>query len=310
MKPLAPLKFKESIMQSPNIKNRVIDDNKILSSRRKFLTNLACGSLLFLAGTSVASARAKHFSARKIAQRHSGNVSHKATHIASKSHQKFKSAISNRLAKKSEHHRVHEQLAAHHSHGRHHSKHGRIQLASHQPKSIRSRMYNDDALVLDTYEDRQYFARKIPSKMISLQNQHTGDRLRLTYFERGLYIEDALQEIDYVLRDYHTGDVHPIDPALLDQLYDLKLRLGVSRPFNVISGYRSPETNANLRRHSDGVAKNSLHMQGRAVDIRLEGYDVRTIRDAALSMQRGGVGYYSASNFVHLDTGDIRTWGA
>lgn len=297
-------------MQSPIIENLVIDDNNILSSRRKFLMNLACGSLLFLAGTNVASARAKHFSVRKSAQRHSAKSSHKVTVATNKHHQKLKNAISHRLAKKSEHHRVHEQLASHHSHGKHHghSKHSRIQLASH--KSTRSRMYRDDALVLDTYEDRQYFARKIPSKMISLQNTHTGDRLRLTYFERGLYIEDALQEIDYVLRDYHTGDVHPIDPALLDQLYDLKLRLGASRPFNIISGYRSPETNANLRRHSDGVAKNSLHMQGRAVDIRLEGYDVRTIRDAALSMQRGGVGYYSASNFVHLDTGDIRTWGA
>ncbi len=291
-------------MQNLTLENLAADDNKIQSSRRKFLTNLACGSLLFLAGTGVASARAKHFATRKAVQKSSS----KASHIATKSHQKLKSAISTRLARKSGH--VHEQLAAHHSHDKHHghSQHNRIQLASH--KSTRSRLYRDDAIVLDTYEDRQYFARKIPSKMISLQNSHTGDRLRLTYFERGLYIEDALQEIDYVLRDYHTGDVHPIDPALLDQLHELKLRLGVNRPFNVISGYRSPETNANLRRHSDGVAKNSLHMQGRAVDIRLDGYDVRTIRDAALSMQRGGVGYYSASNFVHLDTGDLRTWGA
>lgn len=289
-------------MQNLTLENLAADDNKILSSRRKFLTNLACGSLLFLAGTGIVSARAKQFATRKAVQKSSG----KTLHVATKLHQKLKNAISNRLAKKNGH--VHEKLATHHTHG-HHSKHGRIQLASYN-KPARSRLYRDDALVLDTYEDRQYFARKIPSKMISLQNPHTGDRLRLTYFERGLYIEDALQEIDYVLRDYHTGDIHPIDPALLDQLYDLKLRLGVSRPFNIISGYRSPETNANLRRHSDGVAKHSLHMQGRAVDIRLDGYDVRTIRDAALSMERGGVGYYSASNFVHLDTGDVRTWGA
>jgi len=293
-------------MQSPTIENLAIDDNKILSSRRKFLTKIACGSLLFLTGTSLASARAKHFAVRKSVQKHT-----RVTKIAgNRHHEKLKHAISNRLARKSEHYRVHERLAANHSHSRHHGHHSRhnqkIQLASHKP--TRSRMYNDDALVLDTYEDRQYFSRKIPSKMISLQNLHTGDRLRLTYFERGLYIEDALQEIDYILRDYHTGDIHPIDPALLDQLYDLKLRLGVSRPFNIISGYRSPETNANLRRHSDGVAKHSLHMQGRAVDIRLQGYDVRTIRDAALSMERGGVGYYPASNFIHLDTGDVRTW--
>jgi uncharacterized protein YcbK (DUF882 family) len=293
-------------MQNLTLENLDVEDNKIMSSRRKFLTNLAGGSLLFLAGTSVASARVKHFSTRKTARKHSSKI----THVATKSHQKFKSAISNRLAKKHSH--THKHLAAHHLHDKHHphSKHSHIQLASHKQSPTRSRMYRDDAIVLDTREERQYFARKIPSKMISLQNSHTGDKLRLTYFERGLYIEDALQEIDYILRDYHTGDIHPIDPALLDQLHELKLRLGVSRPFNIISGYRSPETNANLRRHSDGVAKHSLHMQGRAVDIRLDGYGASTIRDAALSMQRGGVGYYSASNFVHLDTGDVRTWGA
>ncbi|MEI7839065.1 MAG: DUF882 domain-containing protein [Methylococcaceae bacterium] len=302
-------------MQSPTLENLATENEMILSSRRKFLTNIACGSLLFLAGTSVASARAKHLVAR-VAVSHKGKIAP----VATKSHEKLKNIISNRLAKKSEHpvherlvthhSHVHEQLVAHHSRGHkhNHSPEHNIELVEHKPQ--RSRIYHDESLVLDTSEERQYFARKIPSKMISLQNPHTGDRLRLTYFERGLYIEDALQEIDYVLRDYHTGDIHPIDPALLDQLYDLKLSLGVSRPFNVISGYRSPETNANLRRHSDGVAKHSLHMQGRAVDIRLDGYDVRTIRDAALSMQRGGVGYYSESNFVHLDTGDFRTWGA
>lgn len=297
-------------MKSPIEQNLVIDDKKLLSSRRKFLTNLAGGTLLFLAGTSIASARAKHFSVRKTTQRGHAKNLHVAT---SKSHVSFKK----RLAKKTEHSRhIHETLTAHNSHSKHghyerkhFAKHGRVKLASHHvPK--RSRMFNDDALVLDTPAERHYFAQKIPSKMIALQNPHTGDKLRLTYFERGLYIEDALQEIDYVLRDYHTGAVHPIDPALLDQLYELKLRLGVSRPFNIISGYRSPETNANLRRHSDGVARNSLHMQGRAVDIRLDGMSARHIRDAALSMGRGGVGYYSASNFVHIDTGDVRTWGA
>lgn len=302
-------------MQSPITQNLAIDDTRILSSRRKFLTNLAGGTLLFLAGTSIASAssRAKHFSVRKTTQRSSV----KAMHVSSsKSHAtKFKQTISNRLAKKTNHsHRVHETLTARNSHSkhshRHYAKRNHIQLASHHHAPRRSRMFNDDALVLETPVERPYYAQKIPSKMIALQNPHTGDRLRLTYFERGLYIEDALQEIDYVLRDYHTGAVHPIDPALLDQLYELKLRLGVSRPFNVISGYRSPETNANLRRHSDGVARHSLHMQGRAVDIRLDGMSARHIRDAALSMGRGGVGYYSASNFVHIDTGDVRTWGA
>ena len=310
-------------MQSQNTENLANNGNKILSSRRKFLTNIACGSLLFIAGTSIASAKVKNIAIKKTLQKHRNKmVSSAATN---KSHQKLKNAIVNRLAKKSDHNHVHEHLVSHHSNEKHHAhepiishnshnkhhkhtKNAKIQLASHKP--TRSRLYRTDALVLETHEERQYFAHKIPSKMISLQNPNTGDRLRLTYFERGLYIEDALQEIDYVLRDYHTGDVHPIDPALLDQLYELKLRLGVSRPFNIISAYRSPETNANLRKHSDGVAKNSLHMQGRAVDIRLDGYHASTIRDAALSMGRGGVGYYPSSNFVHLDTGDTRTWGA
>ncbi|MDD5754677.1 MAG: hypothetical protein PHN45_08010, partial [Methylococcales bacterium] len=139
-------------MQSLTLENLAAGDKEILSSRRKFLTNLACGSLLFLAGTGIASARAKHFAARKTVQKSSG----KTTRIATKSHQKLKNTISNRLAKKSGH--VHEQLAAHHSHGNHHkhSKHSRIQLASHKP--TRSRLYRDDAVVLDTYEDRQYFA--------------------------------------------------------------------------------------------------------------------------------------------------------
>ncbi len=147
-------------------------------------------------------------------------------------------------------------------------------------------------------------------RSLSLQNPNTGDSLtRLTYFENGRYIKDALQEISYIFRDYHTGDIHPIDPALLDKLYNLKLLLGVSHsPIHLISGYRSPQTNARLRQHSHGVAKHSLHMQGRAIDIRIAGVDTKNIRNAAVSMRSGGVGYYPRSNFVHLDTGDFRTW--
>lgn len=145
-------------------------------------------------------------------------------------------------------------------------------------------------------------------KSLAFQNTHTGDKLKLTYFEKGRYISDALQEINFVLRDFRTGDVYPIDVELLDQLHDLKLALGVSRPFHIISGYRSPHTNAKLHSHSSGVANNSLHMQGRAIDIRIEDFDTRHIRNAALAMRRGGVGYYAESDFVHLDTGNFRTW--
>lgn len=145
-------------------------------------------------------------------------------------------------------------------------------------------------------------------KALALQNLHTGDKLKLTYFERGRYIKDALSEINYLLRDYHNDAVHPIDPVLLDQLYDLRLSLGVNKPFHIVSGYRSPMTNARMRRKHSGVAKRSLHMQGRAIDIQIEGVDTRTIRNAALAMRRGGVGYYQRSGFVHLDTGNFRTW--
>jgi uncharacterized protein YcbK (DUF882 family) len=303
-----------------------------LSSRRKFLKNITFGSLLFLTGTQIANAKAKHIVERKVITRKIAEKSNiKPVAVASKGHQKLKAAITNRLAKKSESHDKklvavhttsktkaeshhiaknahHETIKTHKLADAHHhndTRHHKV-IASNSKRSV---MYRDNALILDTREERQLFVQHIPSKMIALQNPHTGDHLKLTYFERGLYIEDALQEIDFIFRDHHTGDIHPVDPALLDQLYELKLTLNVSRPFNIVSGYRSPETNANLRRHSDGVAKNSLHMQGRAIDIRLDGYDTRTIRDAALAMQRGGVGYYPDSNFVHIDTGNIRSWG-
>ena len=150
---------------------------------------------------------------------------------------------------------------------------------------------------------------RFPShKALAFQNLHTGDKLKLTYFEQGRYIKDALQEINYVLRDFRTEQIHPIDPALLDQLYDLKQILGASKPFHILSGYRSPFTNAKLRKQSHGVAKNSLHMQGRAVDVRIAGIDTRYLRNAALMMRQGGVGYYQNSDFVHLDTGRFRTW--
>lgn len=146
-------------------------------------------------------------------------------------------------------------------------------------------------------------------KTLAFQNPHTGDKLKLTYFDKGRYVKAALREINYVLRDFRTGDVHPIDIDLLDQLHDLKLALGVAnRPFHIISGYRSAFSNARLHNESPGVANHSLHMQGRAIDIRIEGLDTRHIRNAAMAMHRGGVGYYHESDFVHLDTGKFRTW--
>ena len=145
-------------------------------------------------------------------------------------------------------------------------------------------------------------------RAVSLVHAHTSEHLAITYYRDGNYVRDALTRIDYLLRDFRTGDVHPIDPALLDILHDLRVRTGQSAPFAVVSGYRSPSTNAELRRHSRGVAEHSLHMQGRAIDIRLPGYATSALQQIALDLRRGGVGYYPVSDFIHVDTGRIRAW--
>lgn len=144
---------------------------------------------------------------------------------------------------------------------------------------------------------------------LAFVNTHTGESLDVVYREGPHYLGDALAEIDRVLRDHRSGDVHEIDRALLDQLVQLRALLGVGgRPFHVISGYRSPRTNAMLAARSNGVATKSLHLQGRAIDIRMPGVELGALRRAALSLQAGGVGYYARSDFVHLDTGRVRRW--
>ncbi len=143
---------------------------------------------------------------------------------------------------------------------------------------------------------------------LNFNNLHTGEKLSLTYFEKGRYVTEALKEIDYLLRDYRTGDVHSIDPNLLNFIYKLQSTLETKKPIDIISGYRSPATNEALRAKSSGVARKSKHMLGKAIDIRIEKIGSKTIRDAAISLQQGGVGYYAKSNFVHLDTGNFRHW--
>ncbi|MCD6735415.1 MAG: DUF882 domain-containing protein [Burkholderiaceae bacterium] len=146
---------------------------------------------------------------------------------------------------------------------------------------------------------------------LAFVNTHTGESLDVVYRERGRYLTDAIAEIDRVLRDHRNGEIFPIDRALLDQLDRLGALLGTgTRPFHVISGYRSPATNAMLHARSNGVAMRSLHMSGRAIDIRMPGVPLATLHRAALSMQAGGVGYYPGSDFVHVDTGRVRSWGA
>ena len=148
-------------------------------------------------------------------------------------------------------------------------------------------------------------------RLLRLEHTHTGEKLRLTYHDGRTYLPDALDEIDHFLRDFRTGETHPIDPGVLDILWKLQNLVGKNgKSYQIISGYRSPSTNAQLRKRSKGVAKRSLHMQGKAIDVRLTGMDTRPLYQAALSLRCGGVGCYSKSRFVHLDTGRVRTWGS
>lgn len=147
-------------------------------------------------------------------------------------------------------------------------------------------------------------------RSLSFEHTHTGEKLALTYAFGDQYVAGALDQIRYFLRDFRNGDTHVIDPGLLDQLHLLATTIGTRVPFQVISGYRSPATNAMLRREGHGVATQSLHLQGQAIDIRLSDVALADLRDAALSLRAGGVGYYPSpgSDFVHIDTGRIRRW--
>ena len=146
-------------------------------------------------------------------------------------------------------------------------------------------------------------------RQIALHNIHTNEAVNAAYWENGAYVPAALAHVNHVLRDYRTGDVHPIDQRLLDLLDTLSARVDNKGPFQVISGYRSPKTNAMLHDTTSGVANNSLHMKGMAIDIRLADVDLSHLHNAAMSLKRGGVGYYPSSDFVHVDVGPVRHWG-
>ena len=145
-------------------------------------------------------------------------------------------------------------------------------------------------------------------RSVSFVHTHTGETLRAVYYKDGCYQADCLAQVDHLLRDFRTGDVHRIDPGLLDVLFDLQSRVDGDRPFEVISGYRSPLTNSMLHRRSEGVAVHSMHLEGRAIDVRLGGYPTRELARHARALGRGGVGYYASSDFVHVDTGRVRHW--
>jgi uncharacterized protein YcbK (DUF882 family) len=145
-------------------------------------------------------------------------------------------------------------------------------------------------------------------RRLAFHHTHTGETLDLEYSEAGRYLPDALLSINHLLRDFRSGEVHPIDPALLDVLHTLRQQVGSEAPFEIISAFRSPATNAMLARNGGGVATQSLHLSGRAIDIRLPGVATADLRDAGMRLRAGGVGYYPDSDFIHIDTGRVRYW--
>ena len=145
-------------------------------------------------------------------------------------------------------------------------------------------------------------------RVLSFVHTHTGGRLTIAYRDGDAYLPDGLAALNRFLKDFRTGDEYPLDAALFDVLSDLKIATGTAEPFQVISAYRSPASNAMLRERGRGVASGSLHTQGRAIDIRLADVPTDRLRDEALALQRGGVGYYGSSDFIHVDTGRVRRW--
>ena len=146
-------------------------------------------------------------------------------------------------------------------------------------------------------------------RSLSLDHTHTRERIELVYAVGGRYIDPALDRMNRFLRDHDSGDVGLIDPQLLDVLFRVQATLGVQGGYQVISGYRSPATNERLRaKGGQGVARHSLHMEGRAIDVRMPGVPLQDLRDAALSLKLGGVGFYPREQFVHVDTGRVRSW--
>jgi len=145
-------------------------------------------------------------------------------------------------------------------------------------------------------------------RALALYNMHTGESVKTVFWANGDYVKDGMDEISRLLRDYRTADVIPFDPRLIDTLYHLHRKVDAHQPFHVVSGYRSPITNAILRKHDRSVAKNSYHMRGMAVDSYLPKVALSTLHHAALSLRAGGVGYYPKTGFIHLDSGRVRSW--
>ncbi len=146
------------------------------------------------------------------------------------------------------------------------------------------------------------------SRSIAFVHTHTGESISAEFKRDGVFDHEGVERLNRFLRDHRNGKSHDMDPELFDILYEIRERAGSDAPFQLISAYRSPETNAMLRRTTSGVAKKSMHTHGRAIDVRLPGVDTKVLRNIALELEQGGVGYYESSDFIHVDTGRVRRW--
>lgn len=155
---------------------------------------------------------------------------------------------------------------------------------------------------------RAFASANTASWRVAIRHSHTGETFNGVYRVGDTYLPEAFERLNYVLRDFRTNEVFPMDPRALDIVSIIQKKTGARAPVEVLSGYRSPKTNAMLRHNSGGVAKNSLHMYGQAIDIRMRGYNTSKLRKIATALHAGGVGYYPKSNFVHVDTGAVRSW--
>jgi uncharacterized protein YcbK (DUF882 family) len=147
-----------------------------------------------------------------------------------------------------------------------------------------------------------------PERSLAFYNTHTGERLKTVYWVEGQYLSESLGEINYILRDHRTDAIKEIDARLLDLLFAIRNTLNTNESFHIISGYRSVETNGFLRAQSSAVAMNSLHLHGKAIDVRVPGRALPVLRNVAMTLKGGGVGYYPKSDFVHVDVGRLRYW--
>lgn len=165
------------------------------------------------------------------------------------------------------------------------------------------------ASAVSLFPDIAFAAAKYPlEKKLSFYNTHTGETLKTTYWAEGIYIPESIAEINHILRDHRSGEAARMNLELFDLLHAIQTKMDSRESFHVISGYRSPQTNAKLRSSSSGVAKKSLHMQGKAIDINLPGRNLSDLRKVAIALKSGGVGYYPESDFVHVDVGRVRYW--